>query len=138
MLVWFAMQANLLTNMEFEFECFFTNVKIVEFRMLFYSQWMDIYTCWSYKKVVKANRTNMLVWFVGQHVVRFAPALKQSSFFLPRTTGLSTKSCQASIAFDVTAIQISWRLSNSQFLKISKSLYFARVKIFDSLWFSPL
>ena len=41
MLVRFAVQANMLANMEFEFECFFddSNVKIVEF---FFSKWMDI------------------------------------------------------------------------------------------------
>ena len=52
-----------------------SNVKIVEFWMFFYRKWINIYTCWSDKKVFKANRTNMLVWFVGQHVFRFAPAL---------------------------------------------------------------
>ena len=36
-----------------------SNVKIVEFRMFFYSKWIDIYTCWSDKKVVKGNRTNI-------------------------------------------------------------------------------
>ena len=47
-----------------------SNVEMVEFRFFFYSKWMDIYTCWSDKKVVKANRTSMFVRFV----VRFSPA----------------------------------------------------------------
>ena len=37
-----------------------SNVKIVESRIVFYSKWMDIYTCWSDKRVFKANRTNTL------------------------------------------------------------------------------
>ena len=42
-----------------------SNVKIVEFRMFLANEW-TFYTC--------KKRTNMLVWFFGQHVVRFAPA----------------------------------------------------------------
>ena len=55
-----------------------TNVEIAEFRQAnaknTTSRWMDMN---EWKKVVKANRTNMLVWFVGQHVVRLTPALRQ-------------------------------------------------------------
>ena len=51
-------------------------------------------------KVVKANRTNMLVWFVGQHVVRFAPAFKQviQKLFVSILTGVTSRGSRSFIS----------------------------------------
>ena len=85
MLVHFAVQANTLANMEFEFvflrfECRDRRIlNVFQLSRTIVKKQMNLHMLVRKKKlskVVKANRTNMLVWFVGQLVVRFLPALK--------------------------------------------------------------